>query len=179
MNEFAVPYEVTQRVDYTVIKQVPYIVSEQVPVTEYEKEPFTVEHTFDQTEWDKAFFTVTIEEPYVTEIWEHYTAQIQVPYEVTNIRELTVWELDSYVLDIEVPVVVENPTIHVDIQQEVSNVPTSDTVEHAHNVIHDKNFGLNAPAGSGLSIANGEGLSGIGEGVNLQAQRPIGGPGGL
>ena len=140
-------------------------------MTEYEKEPFTVEHKFEQTEWDKAFFTVTIDEPFVVELWEHYSAQIQVPYEVTNIRELTVWELESYTITKEVPFVVENPTVHVDIQQEVSNVPTSDTIPHEHAVLHDKNFGVGARGGSGLSIANGQGLSGVGEGKNLQPGR--------
>ena len=85
-------------------------------MTEYEKEPFTVEHKFEQTEWDKAFFTVTIDEPFVVELWEHYSAQIQVPYEVTNIRELTVWELEEYTLPIEVPFVVENKRIVSDVQ---------------------------------------------------------------
>jgi hypothetical protein len=113
-------------------------------VTEYEKEPYTVEHTFEQTEWDKAFFTVTIEEPYVIELWEHYTAQIQVPYEVTNIRDLTVWELEEYTVSQEVPFVVENPTVHVDVQQEHYTVPTVDRIDHEHAVLHDKNFGIGA-----------------------------------
>jgi len=111
-------------------------------VTEYEKEPYTVEKKFEMTEWDKAFYTVTIDEPYVIELWEHYTAQIQIPYEVTNIRELTVWEIEEYVISQEVPFVVENPTIVTDIQQESYTEPTVSRIEHEHAVLHDKNFGV-------------------------------------
>merc|ERR1712050_174012 len=102
-----------------------------------------------QTEWDKSFFTVTIDEPYVVELWEHYTAQIQVPYEVTNIRELTVYEIEEYTVSQEVPFVVENPTIHVDIQQEAYTEPTSSRIEHEHAVLHDANFGVGVHGGRG------------------------------
>ena len=68
-------------------------------MTEYEKEPYHIEKKFPQTEWDKNFFTVTIDEPFVIELWEHYTAQIQVPYEVTNVRQLTVYEIEEYTVE--------------------------------------------------------------------------------
>merc|ERR1712210_304732 len=57
----------------------------------------------------------------------HYTAQIQVPYEVTNIRDLTVYEVEEYTVSQEVPFVVENPTIHTDIQQEAYTVTNEET----------------------------------------------------
>lgn len=138
----------------------PYIVSEQVAVTEYEKEPFHVEKKFEQTEWDKSFYTVTIDEPYVTELWEHYTAQIQIPYEVTTVRDLTVWEIEEYTVTQEVPLVVENPKIVVDIQQEAYTVPTKNEVVHEHAVLHDKNFGVGIIGSpDGLSTGRNGGLS--------------------
>merc|ERR1712210_161125 len=100
---------------------------------------------------DKAFFTVTIDEPYVVELWEHYTAQIQVPYEVTNIRDLTVYELEEFTVSQEVPFVVENPTVHVDIQQEHFTVPVSDKTVHSHAVLHDVNFGVGT-GGNGADV---------------------------
>ena len=118
-------------------------------MTEYEKEPYHIEKKFPQTEWDKNFFTVTIDEPFVIELWEHYTAQIQVPYEVTNVRDVTLWEIEEYTVEKEVPFVVENPTTHVDIQQEHYTVPTQDKIVHSHAVLHDKNFGVGTRGNGG------------------------------
>ena len=94
------------------------------------------------TEWEKIPFGVTIDEPYVVELWEHYTAQIQVPYEETVVRELTVYEIEEYTVSQEVPFVVENPTQVVDIQQESYTSPTRTVVVHKHDVLHDVNFGV-------------------------------------
>jgi hypothetical protein len=94
------------------------------------------------TEWEKIPFGVTIDEPYVVELWEHYTAQIQVPYEETVVRELTVYEIEEYTVSQEVPFVVENPTQHVDIQQEHYTSPTRSVITHKHEVLHDVNFGV-------------------------------------
>lgn len=96
------------------------------------------------TEWDKVPFQVTIDEPYVVELWEHYTAVIQVPYEVDNVREITTYELEEYTVQQEVPFVIETPTHVVDTQQEAYTVATKETIEHEHAVLHDKNFGLDA-----------------------------------
>ena len=49
-----------------------------------------------------------------------------MPYETTNVRELTVYEIESYTVTQEVPLVVSNPTQVVDIQQESYVVPTVD-----------------------------------------------------
>ncbi len=136
------PYEVTQRVDYSVIKKVPFITSEQVAVTEYEKEPYHIEKKFPMTEWEKIPFGVTIDEPYVVELWEHYTAQIQVLYEETVVRELTDNVIEEYTVSQQVPFVVSNPTTHVDIQQEHYTSPTRSTITHKHDVLHDENFGV-------------------------------------
>lgn len=43
-------------------------------MTEYEKEAYHVEKKFPITEWDKKFFTVTLEEPFVVEHQVPYTA---------------------------------------------------------------------------------------------------------
>ena len=94
------------------------------------------------TEWDKVPFTVTIDEPYVVELWEHYTAVIQVPYEVDNVREITTYELEEYTVTQEVPFVIETPKHVVDVQQEAYTVGTKETIEHSHGVFHDKNFGI-------------------------------------
>lgn len=60
-----------------------------------------------------------------------------MPYEITNIRELTVYELEEYTVSQEVPFVVENPTVHIDTQQEHFTVNTVDRIEHEHPVLHD------------------------------------------
>ena len=59
------------------------------------------------------------------------------------------------------PFVVENPTVHIDIQQEVYTVPTKDTITHDHAVLHDKNFGVGSSgSGSSRSGSSGSGSSG-------------------
>lgn len=84
-------------------------------MTEYEKEAYHVEKKFPQTEWDKVPFQVTIDEPYVTEVWQHYTSQILVPYEVTTVKELIVYELEEYIVPVEVPFITENIKQVVDV----------------------------------------------------------------
>ena len=136
-EDITVPYESTKRIDYTVVKKVPYIVSSQVAVTEYEKEPYHVERTFEQTQWEKIPYQVTIEEPYVTEYFQSYTAQILVPYEVTVVEEQTFYELEEYLVEQEVPFVVEGLRTIVDVQQELVEVPTVTKTTHVHDLLHD------------------------------------------
>ena len=135
-------------------------------MTEYEKEPYHVEHKFEMTEWDKSFFTVTIDEPYVVELWEHYTAQIQVPYEVTNIRDLTVWEIEEYTVSQEVPFVVENPTIVTDVQQEAYTVTNEETRIRngplGGNAIIDGPASLNLAGNSGAASSGNSGAASSG-----------------
>ena len=40
-----------------------------MPVTEYAKEPYQVEHKFATTVWQKLPYQITIDEPYVVELW--------------------------------------------------------------------------------------------------------------
>ena len=119
------------------MKKVPYIVSSQVAVTEYEKEPYQVERTFEQTAWEKIPYQVTIEEPYVTEFFQSYTAQILVPYEVTVVEEQTFYELEEFLVTQEVPFVVEGLRTVVDVQQELIEVPTVTKTTHTHDLLHD------------------------------------------
>jgi hypothetical protein len=119
------------------VKKVPYIVSSQVAVTEYEKEPYSIERTFEQTQWEKIPYQVTIEEPYVTEFFQSYTAQILVPYEVTTTMDLTFYELEEYLVQQEVPFVVESVETIVDVQQELFETPTVTKTTHAHELLHD------------------------------------------
>ena len=72
-----------------------------------------------------------------------------MPYEVTNIRELTVYEIEEYTVEQQVPFIVENPTQHIDIQQEHYTVPTVEKIEHSHAVLHDKNFGVGSSGNGG------------------------------
>lgn len=93
---------------------------------------------------------------------------------MTNVRELTVYEIESYTVTQEVPLVVSNPTQVVDIQQESYVVPTVDSIEHEHDVLHDENFGVNTGFGGGFGNGNG-----FGNGQNLGNGLVSGGRGGL
>ena len=59
-----------------------------------------------------------------------------MPYEVTSIEELTFWELEEYLVEQEVPFIVENLVTVEDTQQELYTVPTVETVTHSHPVLH-------------------------------------------
>jgi len=59
-----------------------------------------------------------------------------VPYEVTNIEELTFWELEEYLVEQEVPFIVESLTTVSDVQQELFTVPTVEKTTHSHPVLH-------------------------------------------
>ena len=135
-EDITVPYESTKRIDYTVVKKVPYIVSSQVAVTEYEKEAYQIEHVFEQTEWEKIPYQITIEEPYVAEFFQSYSAQILIPFEVTVTEEQTFWEIEEYLVDVEVPFITENVVTVSDIQQELFTVPTVTKTTHEHELLH-------------------------------------------
>ena len=150
------PYESTKRIDYTVVKKVPYIISSQVAVTEYEKEPYHVERTFEQTDWEKIPYEITIDEPYVVELWQHYTAQILIPFTVQEVEELELWEIEEYTISQEVPFVTSSPRTVVDIQKEVFTVPTVTKTTHSHDVLHDVNFGRDSIVSESVVTTAGE-----------------------
>ena len=52
-----------------------------------------------QTEWTKIPYQITIEEPYIAEIWETYPAQILEPYIEEHVKDLTVFEIESFTID--------------------------------------------------------------------------------
>ena len=61
---------------------------------------------------------------------------------MTHEEERTIYELEEYTIDLQVPIVVENPTIVTAVDTEHFTVPTVEIIEHEHEVLHDKNFGL-------------------------------------
>ena len=143
-EEFPVDFEITTRIDYSIIKKVPYVVSEQIEVTEYEKQAFHVEKKFPITVYDRVPYTVDIQIPYVEERQVAYTAQIFEPYEVTLEEERTIYELEEFVVNQQVPRVVSTPKVIVETDMTLVTVPTKETVEHTHQVTHDVNFGTDA-----------------------------------
>ena len=46
---------------------------------------------------------MTIDEPFVVETQAPYQAVIHIPYEVTTQDPITLYEIEEYVLDVEVP----------------------------------------------------------------------------
>ena len=49
--------------------------------------------------------------PYVEEHQVPYTAQILVPYEVTHEEDRTIYEVEEYTVDIEVPIITETVNV--------------------------------------------------------------------
>ena len=68
-------------------------------------------------------------------------------------REITVYEIEEYTVDIDVPVVVPTFNLVTDVQPTVTTVPTVEKVTHSHEVLHDVNFGLSEESQAALTEA--------------------------
>lgn len=68
-------------------------------------------------------------------------------------REITVYEIEEFTVDIDVPVVVPTVNLVADVQPTVTTVPTVEKVTHSHEVLHDVNFGLSEESQAALTEA--------------------------
>ena len=71
-------------------------------------------------------------------------------HEVTTVEELTFWELEEYLVEQEIPFIVQNLVTVSDIQQELYSVPVVERTTHSHPVLH----GLGDAERAGLEVTN-------------------------
>ena len=79
-----------------------------------------------------------------------------IPYHVEYTEELTTYEIEEYTVTNEVPFITEWPKVVEDIQQEVYTVPTVTKTTHAHDVLHDVNFGRDSIVSETVEVHVGE-----------------------
>ncbi len=56
---------------------------------------------------------------------------------MTTTQDLTFYELEEYLVEQEVPFVVESLNVVVDVQQELFEEPTVTKTTHTHELLHD------------------------------------------
>ena len=59
-------------------------------------------------------------------------------------KDLTVYEIESFTIDIKVPVIVESLNIIQDVQPTVSTVPVVESITHSHEIYHDVDLGFSS-----------------------------------